>query len=200
MTIAKELKQKSNEELVKLVIKLKGELLEYRFKLAHGELDKPHLIAKVRKLLAVVLTILTERKLNWQVEKDKYKLLSRKTNELIVNSWKQKLSTKPESKQETKKAEVKPKVESKPESKQETKKAEVKPLKQETKKVEVKPKVEPKPLKQETKKVEARIETKTKVESKPLKQEVKKVEAKKSVSKPQKPVKAKMIKTKEKKQ
>lgn len=181
MTIAKELKQKSNEELVKLVIKLKGELLEYRFKLAHGELDKPHLIAKVRKLLAVVLTILTERKLNWQVEKDKYKLLSRKTNELIVNSWKQKLSTKPESKQETKKAEVKP-------------------LKQETKKVEVKPKVEPKPLKQETKKVEARIETKTKVESKPLKQEVKKVEAKKSVSKPQKPVKAKMIKTKEKKQ
>ncbi|WP_462217973.1 50S ribosomal protein L29 [Mycoplasmoides genitalium] len=178
MTIAKELKQKSNEELVKLVIKLKGELLEYRFKLAHGELDKPHLIAKVRKLLAVVLTILTERKLNWQVEKDKYKLLSRKTNELIVNSWKQKLSTKPESKQETKKAEVKPKVESKPESKQETKKAEVKPLKQETKKVEVKPKVEPKPLKQETKKVEA----------------------KKSVSKPQKPVKAKMIKTKEKKQ
>ncbi|WP_338427485.1 50S ribosomal protein L29 [Mycoplasmoides genitalium] len=200
MTIAKELKQKSNEELVKLVIKLKGELLEYRFKLAHGELDKPHLIAKVRKLLAVVLTILTERKLNWQVEKDKYKLLSRKTNELIVNSWKQKLSTKPESKQETKKAEVKPKVESKPESKQETKKAEVKPLKQETKKVEVKPKVEPKPLKQETKKVEARIETKTKVESKPLKQEVKKVEAKKSVSKPQKPVKAKVIKTKEKKQ
>lgn len=200
MTIAKELKQKSNEELVKLVIKLKGELLEYRFKLAHGELDKPHLIAKVRKLLAVVLTILTERKLNWQVEKDKYKLLSRKTNELIVNSWKQKLSTKPESKQETKKAEVKPKVESKPESKQETKKAEVKPLKQETKKVEVKPKVEPKPLKQETKKVEARIETKTKVESKPLKKEVKKVEAKKSVSKPQKPVKAKMIKTKEKKQ
>ncbi|WP_462218120.1 50S ribosomal protein L29 [Mycoplasmoides genitalium] len=188
MTIAKELKQKSNEELVKLVIKLKGELLEYRFKLAHGELDKPHLIAKVRKLLAVVLTILTERKLNWQVEKDKYKLLSRKTNELIVNSWKQKLSTKPESKQETKKAEVKPKVESKPESKQETKK------------VEVKPKVEPKPLKQETKKVEARIETKTKVESKPLKQEVKKVEAKKSVSKPQKPVKAKVIKTKEKKQ
>lgn len=169
MTIAKELKQKSNEELVKLVIKLKGELLEYRFKLAHGELDKPHLIAKVRKLLAVVLTILTERKINWQVEKDKYKLLSRKTNELIVNSWKQKLSTKPESKQETKKAEVKPKV-------------------------------EPKPLKQETKKVEARIETKTKVESKPLKQEVKKVEAKKSVSKPQKPVKAKVIKTKEKKQ
>ncbi|AFQ04474.1 50S ribosomal protein L29 [Mycoplasmoides genitalium M2288] len=123
MTIAKELKQKSNEELVKLVIKLKGELLEYRFKLAHGELDKPHLIAKVRKLLAVVLTILTERKINWQVEKDKYKLLSRKTNELIVNSWKQKLSTKPESKQETKKAEVKPKVEPKP-------------LKQETKKVE----------------------------------------------------------------
>ncbi|WP_462216117.1 50S ribosomal protein L29 [Mycoplasmoides genitalium] len=169
MTIAKELKQKSNEELVKLVIKLKGELLEYRFKLAHGELDKPHLIAKVRKLLAVVLTILTERKINWQVEKDKYKLLSRKTNELIVNSLKQKLSTKPESKQETKKAEVKPKV-------------------------------EPKPLKQETKKVEARIETKTKVESKPLKQEVKKVEAKKSVSKPQKPVKAKVIKTKEKKQ
>ncbi|ARQ37873.1 50S ribosomal protein L29 [Mycoplasmoides pneumoniae] len=91
MTVAKELRQKSSEELVKLVIKLKGELLEYRFKLAHGELDKPHLINQTRRLLATILTILTERKLNWQEEQARYKLLTKKTNEAAVNAWKQHL-------------------------------------------------------------------------------------------------------------
>lgn len=60
----KELRAKTNEELIDLVIKLKGQLLQYRFKLAHGELDKPHLIKETKKVLARIYTILTERKVN----------------------------------------------------------------------------------------------------------------------------------------
>ncbi|QMT98583.1 50S ribosomal protein L29 [Mycoplasma tullyi] len=57
----KELRAKTNEELIQLVTQLKGRLLEYRFKLAQGELDKTHIIKETRQTLARVLTILTER-------------------------------------------------------------------------------------------------------------------------------------------
>ncbi|AFP80239.1 50S ribosomal protein L29 [Mycoplasmoides gallisepticum CA06_2006.052-5-2P] len=57
----KELRAKTNEELIQLFTQLKGRLLEYRFKLAQGELDKTHIIKETRQTLARVLTILTER-------------------------------------------------------------------------------------------------------------------------------------------
>ncbi|MDC4163273.1 50S ribosomal protein L29 [Mycoplasma bradburyae] len=57
----KELRAKTTEELTQLVTQLKGRLLEYRFKLAQGELDKTHIIKETRLTLARVLTILTER-------------------------------------------------------------------------------------------------------------------------------------------
>lgn len=60
----KELRAKTNEELVDLVVKLKGQLLQYRFKKAHGELEKHHLIKETKRLLARIYTILTERQVN----------------------------------------------------------------------------------------------------------------------------------------
>ena len=57
----KELRSKSDEELLQLFVKLKGQLLQIRFLHANGELDKPHKILQVRQMIARVLTILHER-------------------------------------------------------------------------------------------------------------------------------------------
>ena len=60
----KELRAKTNEALLDLVVKLKGQLLEYRFLLAQGEFKKTHQIKQTRRLIAKIYTILTERKVN----------------------------------------------------------------------------------------------------------------------------------------
>jgi large subunit ribosomal protein L29 len=56
-----ELKQKSTDELKKMVVELKEKLLKLRFKNAFGQLDNPMEIRKTRKQIARVLTILRER-------------------------------------------------------------------------------------------------------------------------------------------
>lgn len=58
----KELRSKTNEELIDLIVRLKGQLLQYRFKQAQGELDKSHVIKETRQVLARIYTILHERK------------------------------------------------------------------------------------------------------------------------------------------
>ncbi|WP_052663571.1 50S ribosomal protein L29 [[Mycoplasma] testudinis] len=60
----KELRAKTNEELLELVVKLKGQMLQYRFRLAQGELSKTHVLKETRRLLAKIYTILTERKVD----------------------------------------------------------------------------------------------------------------------------------------
>lgn len=64
MTINKDFRQKSDKELIEIVQKLRVKLLEYRFKNASGEFDKPNQIRFARKSLAQALTILHERKVN----------------------------------------------------------------------------------------------------------------------------------------
>lgn len=61
---AKELRNKSVDELNKSVVDLKTELFNLRFQLATGELDNPMRINKVKKDIARVKTILRERELN----------------------------------------------------------------------------------------------------------------------------------------
>lgn len=61
MTVNKDFKTKSDQELIEIVKKLRIKLLEYRFKNATGEFDKPHQIRFARRSLAQVLTILRER-------------------------------------------------------------------------------------------------------------------------------------------
>lgn len=73
----KELRAKTTDELVELVIRLKGQLLQYRFKQAHGELEKPHLIKDTKRLLARIYTILTERKVDAN-------LVTNKANDLVI--------------------------------------------------------------------------------------------------------------------
>ncbi len=64
MTINKDFRNKSDQELIEIVKKLRVKLLEYRFKNASGEFDKPHQIRFARKSLAQALTILQERNIN----------------------------------------------------------------------------------------------------------------------------------------
>lgn len=62
-SLNKDLRSKSNEELVELITKLKTQLLEIRFSVASGEEDKQHNAKEIRKTIARVLTIINERKI-----------------------------------------------------------------------------------------------------------------------------------------
>ena len=56
-----ELREKSTEELKKMVAELKAKLLKLRFKNAFGQLENPMEIRKIRRQIARILTILRER-------------------------------------------------------------------------------------------------------------------------------------------
>lgn len=63
MVKARELREKSNEELKEELKKLRVELFNLRFQLMTGGLTNPHRIRSVRKDIARILTILREREL-----------------------------------------------------------------------------------------------------------------------------------------
>ena len=60
---AKDLRTRSNSELLKEVDALKEELFHLRFQLATGQLENPMRIREVRKAIARAKTILREREL-----------------------------------------------------------------------------------------------------------------------------------------
>lgn len=57
----KEIRDLSNEELVKEVVSLKEELYDLRFQQATGNLENPARVKDVRKTIARIKTVLTER-------------------------------------------------------------------------------------------------------------------------------------------
>jgi len=65
---AKELRNKSVDELNKSVGELKTELFNLRFQLATGQLENPMRINKVKKDIARVKTVIRERELNINAE------------------------------------------------------------------------------------------------------------------------------------
>ncbi len=65
---ASELREKSREELLKLISELKGKLLALRFESATGSLTETHLPKATRKDIALVFTILKEKELGIEVE------------------------------------------------------------------------------------------------------------------------------------
>ena len=58
----KEVRDLSNDELEKEVVSLKEELYELRFAQATGTLENPARIREVRKTIARIKTVITERK------------------------------------------------------------------------------------------------------------------------------------------
>lgn len=88
----KELRAKTNEELVELAVKLKGQLLQYRFKQAHGELEKLHIIRDTKRVLARIFTILTERGAKYDLSKQSQSVIAAGNKEAAagaLSSWKQ---------------------------------------------------------------------------------------------------------------
>lgn len=82
--MTKELKLKSSEELCLIVMKLKFQLLENRFLQQAGNLEKPHTIAEIRKTIAKILTILTERQIKLRIGTHGITMYDKKNN--IVKS------------------------------------------------------------------------------------------------------------------
>ena len=58
---ASELREKSREDLLKLISELKGKLLALRFESATGQLSETHLPSATRKDIALIFTILKEK-------------------------------------------------------------------------------------------------------------------------------------------
>ncbi|MGL4951763.1 MAG: 50S ribosomal protein L29 [Mycoplasma sp.] len=59
--MTKDLRKKTNAELAELISKCKQQLLQIRFNVANGEVEKLHVIPEIRKTIARSLTILNER-------------------------------------------------------------------------------------------------------------------------------------------
>ncbi|MEN2983928.1 MAG: 50S ribosomal protein L29 [Dictyoglomaceae bacterium] len=63
MVKARELREKTNDELKEELKKLRHELFNLRFQFKTGGLTNPHRIKLVRKDIARILTVLREREL-----------------------------------------------------------------------------------------------------------------------------------------
>ena len=57
----KEIRDKSNDELLKTLDEFKKELFDLRFQSATGSIDNPMRIRELRKSIARILTVLKER-------------------------------------------------------------------------------------------------------------------------------------------
>lgn len=64
MMTVKEIREKSTEDLVKEIDALKEELFTLRFQKATGQLENPLRIGQIRKTIARIKTIMTERELS----------------------------------------------------------------------------------------------------------------------------------------
>ena len=60
----KEIREKSNAELLKDIDSLKEELFNLRFQQATGQLENPSRMKEIKKSIARIKTIITERELS----------------------------------------------------------------------------------------------------------------------------------------
>ncbi len=60
----KEIRDKSNEELAQEITSLKEELFNLRFQQATGQLENPARMREVKKTIARIKTVITERELS----------------------------------------------------------------------------------------------------------------------------------------
>ncbi len=77
-----QLSKKDDVELCALVVRLSSQLLESRFKLATGEIEKTHLLQSIRRNLARCLFILKTRGYKTSIGSHGIYLLEEKTNKI----------------------------------------------------------------------------------------------------------------------
>lgn len=119
-----QLNSKTNDELCALITRLNSQLLESRFKMAVGEVEKTHIIQKIRKTIARCMYILSTRGFNITIGSHGIYLINKKDNksENITDKVQKILSqseagAKKSAKTEAKKQEVQAKTEVKKEAK-----------------------------------------------------------------------------------
>ena len=78
----KELNAKSNEEICALIARLNSQLLESRFKMAVGEVEKTHLLSQIRKTIARCMYMLNTRGFTISVGSHGIYLIDKKTNKI----------------------------------------------------------------------------------------------------------------------
>ena len=61
--LAKEIREKTNEELLQEIDTLKDELFNLRFRHATGQLENPNVLKTVKKDIARVKTVIREREI-----------------------------------------------------------------------------------------------------------------------------------------
>ena len=134
----KQFKDMSNEELCAIAARLKFQLVEARFKMSSGEIEKVSVVKQIRKTIARVFTELTNRGYKvsigvhgitmYDLKTNKPKSLDPKKIQELMDKQAKKEQPKAEKKAEAKK----------PETKKEPAKATVKEVKPEAKKQETK--------------------------------------------------------------
>ena len=77
-----QLKTKSNEEICALITRLNSQLLESRFKMAAGEIEKTHLLRQIRTTIAQCMYILNTRGYTVSVGSHGIYLIERKDNKI----------------------------------------------------------------------------------------------------------------------
>ena len=77
-----ELNKKSNDEICALIVKLKSQLLESRFKMAMGEVSKTHVLPNIRNTIARCMFILNTRGLKITTGSHGVFLIDIKTNKV----------------------------------------------------------------------------------------------------------------------
>lgn len=106
----KELNTKTNDELCALITRLNSQLLESRFKMAVGEVDKTHVISQIRKTIARCMFILNQRGYDISIGSHGVYTIDKKTHKVQnVTQKVQKILSEPEtvSKKEVKKEQPK---------------------------------------------------------------------------------------------
>lgn len=68
-SITKDLRKKTSAELAELIAKCKEQLLQIRFNIANGEVEKQHIVPEIRRTVARALTILNERAIQLKLSK-----------------------------------------------------------------------------------------------------------------------------------
>ena len=134
----KEFKDMSNEELCAVAARLKFQLVEARFKMSSGEIEKLNVVKQIRKTIAKIFTELTNRGYKVSIGVHGVTMYDLKTNKPMPLDPKklQQLMTKDEKDTKKKTAAT---AEAKTETKaKEVKKPEAKPATKEVKKGETK--------------------------------------------------------------
>ncbi|MBQ3943165.1 MAG: 50S ribosomal protein L29 [Elusimicrobia bacterium] len=83
-----ELKKNTNEQLCALLAQLKMKLLEAKFKMSSGELEKLNLLKQMRKMIAQILTELTIRGFKTCLTSYGVVLYDKKNQPTIINDEK----------------------------------------------------------------------------------------------------------------